>query len=84
MKSITLRLHVEPDGSGNFVAPPELAPGDHDVTLRLVEGGEGAGPEPQQVNEAILEFLALPPVQMEHWPEGFSVRREEIYGDWGR
>lgn len=72
MPVVLAKIRVAPDGSISGQAPRELPPGDYQAPIRLPE------------RKARRRRLDLPSHDCGPWPEGFSVRREEIYGDDGR
>jgi hypothetical protein len=65
-----LTIAVPPDA-----LPPDLSPGEHRVVL-LIE--EQAG---QRKTRPPLNF---PVDSYGSWPDDLSLRREDIYDDWGR
>ncbi len=80
MTVINARINVAADGSISGRAPRDVPPGDHPVAITV--------PEPV-VNERMPDDEAwdesdLPSHDMGPWPEGLSLRREDIYGDDGR
>jgi len=74
-KTFRGKATVGSDGILTMHLAEGLAPGEHDVTLTVVEGGESQPPR--------LPF-DLPMVEVDAWPAGLSLRREDMYGDWGR
>lgn len=78
MNVIRTRVHVAEDGTITGRAPSDLPPGEHDAEIAVA----GAPlPEP-----AAKPFQAddLPRHDLGPWPEGLSLRREDMYGDDGR
>jgi hypothetical protein len=71
MTVVLAKIRVAPDGTISGQAPREVPPGEYQAPIRL--------PEPKR-----REPLDLPLHDCGPWPEGFSVRREEIYEDDGR
>ena len=55
--------------------PETVAPGERRVVVMIDESSSGS--EQQQE-------LDLPLLPVHSWPENLSLRREDIYGDWGR
>ena len=53
--------------------PPEVAPGEHIVQL-TINGSAEAEEKP----------LDIPLIHIDSWPEDLSLRREDMYDDWGR
>jgi hypothetical protein len=74
MGSIRIRIDIAPDGTVTGKAPPAAA-GAHEVEV-------AAAPPP---TDTAKSFMADWPVHdCGPWPEGFSLRREDLYGDDGR
>ena len=71
MTVITTRLIVAPDGS--IQASPAVPPGEHLAQVELNE----TPPAP-------AKWEPLPVFDLGPWPEGLSLRREDMYGDDGR
>jgi hypothetical protein len=69
---VLARIRVAPDGTISGQAPREVPPGEYQAPLRVPKAGQARAP------------LDLPLHDCGPWPEGFSVRREEIYDDDGR
>ena len=74
MKTIKMVATVRPDGTLTAQVPPEVPPGEHRVVL-VVEEPPGTATAPP------LEF---PVDDWGPWPAGLSLRREDLYDDWGR
>ncbi|HEX8221166.1 MAG TPA: hypothetical protein VF914_18390 [Chloroflexia bacterium] len=75
MKVVEVDIVVEADGKIEGQAPPGTEPGKYKATLTLGNGQEPKVPEQQ------LEFLML---DLGPRPEDLSLRREDMYDDWGR
>ncbi len=75
MKVVEVDIVVEEDGKIEGQAPPGTEPGKYKATLSLENEQEPKSAEEQ------LEFLML---DLGPWPEGLSLRREDMYDDWGR
>jgi hypothetical protein len=73
MRTLETVATVTPDGTLTVQVPPDVPPGEHRVVV-VIE-------EQPQVGRRTLD---LPVLSVGHWPEGLSLRREEMYGDWGR
>ncbi len=54
--------------------PPEVSPGEHIVHL-TIDGYED--------NVQVKPF-EIPLIHIDAWPEGLSLRREDMYDEWGR
>lgn len=79
MQSIQTTMQVLPDGTGRLASCAGLAPGEHRVVLTLLDD------EPEPAPElGFDEFLAAVAAELGPWPEGLSLRREDMYGDDGR
>ena len=74
MTAITTRLIVTPDGAISTTTP--LAAGEY--TARLEVPDQPAPPTPP------ADLDDLPTLDLGPWPEGLSLRREDMYGDDGR
>jgi hypothetical protein len=72
MKTIETTIVVDESRQATVQLPADVAPGPHRVVM-VIEGPTTA--------RAPLTFAAH---DVGPWPEGFSIRREEIYGDDGR
>ena len=72
MPVVHARIRIAHDGTISGKAPHEVPPGEYDASLALPER------KPKR------NVLDLPLHDCGPWPEGFTMRREEIYGDDGR
>lgn len=72
MAVVHATIRVARDGSISGRAPREVPPGEYQAPITVPE------PKPKR------RRLDLPLHDCGPWPEGFTVRREEIYGDEGR
>ena len=78
MTEIRTRVMVGPDHRISGTAPPAVPPGEHEVTITV-------GPAlVRQVPGEPFDLDSLPSHDLGPWPEGLSLRRENIYGDDGR
>jgi hypothetical protein len=79
MRSIEATATVTPDGTLTVRVPPEVPPGEHRVVVVIDE----AAPQStsQRLERPPLDF---PVRDYGPWPEGLSLRREDMYGDDGR
>ena len=75
MKTIETTATVSAEGTLTVRVPPDIRPGEHRVVLVIEE--EPAG----EVEAHPFDF---PVDDWGSWPEGLSLRREDMYGDWGR
>lgn len=76
MTVITTRLTVAADGTISTADP--IPPGEHSASIELRER------PPRQLPTLPFDVNALPVRDLGPWPEGLSLRREEMYGDDGR
>jgi hypothetical protein len=78
MAEIRTRVLVGPDHSISGTAPAAVPPGEHEVTINVAPGLIRRGPgEPFDVE-------TLPTHDLGPWPQGLSLRREEMYDEDGR
>ncbi len=75
MRTIETTATVAPDGTLTVQVPPDVPPGQHRVVLVIDE-------QPAQQREK-GEF-DFPVHDVGPWPEGLSLRREDMYDEWGR
>jgi hypothetical protein len=75
MRTIETTVTVGPDGKLVLQLPPDVAPGPHRVVLVLEEQPAPAAARPS---------LDFPVLSVGQWPEGLSLRREDLYDDFGR
>lgn len=78
MNEIRARVLVDDDHRISGVAPPEVPPGEHEVMIVV------ASPLERQPATKPFNIDDLPTHDLGPWPEGLSLRREDIYGDDGR
>ncbi|MGA3399117.1 MAG: hypothetical protein ABSC95_07845 [Acetobacteraceae bacterium] len=78
MNEVRTRVVVSPDHRISGTAPDEVPAGEHDVTITVTDRRvrRPAG-RPLGLND-------LPKHDLGPWPEGLSLRREDMYGDDGR
>lgn len=74
MKTIQTQLTVTEDGQVTLPGRLDVPPGQYDVVLVLEE-------KPEQTKRPPLDF---PVDDLGPWPEGLSLRREDMYDDDGR
>jgi len=75
MKVIETTVYVAPSGVFTVQEKLDLPPGRYRVVVIANETPEPEGPRPP---------LDLPVLDVGPWPEGLSLRREDMYGDDGR
>ena len=73
MKSIETTVLVGPDQTITVPVPSDIPAGPHRVILVIDEAPL-----------APLPPLDLPLLPIKTWPENLSLRREDMYDDWGR
>jgi hypothetical protein len=73
MKTIETTVIVGPDRTITLPVPEDVPLGAHRVVL-VIEDASATPPPP----------LDLPMLPVESWPENLSLRREDMYDDWGR
>jgi hypothetical protein len=78
MAEIRTRVLVGPDHSISGTAPAAVPPGEHEVSIIVAP----AATRPRRGKPFDLE--TLPSHDLGSWPEGLSLRREEIYDEDGR
>jgi len=74
MKRVETTGMVGADGTLTARVPSDISPGEHKIVLEIQE-------EPVAEGERGAEW---PVIHVNRWPAGFSLRREELYDDWGR
>ena len=78
MAEIRARVVVGADHSISGIAPSSVPPGEHEVTITVPPP-----PTRRSRNEA-FDVDALPTHDLGPWPEGLSLRREDLYDEDGR
>ena len=77
MTQIYTRIRVGPDHRITGVAPPDLPPGEHEVTITLVSSSA------QQIPTKKFSVKHLPSHDIP-WDDSVSLHREDLYADNGR
>ncbi len=72
MKTIQTTILVDDEGKATIQLTPDVTPGRHQAVVVIDEPAHSSAP---------MTFSAH---DVGGWPEGFTVRREDIYGDNGR
>ena len=75
MRTIEATATVADDGTLTVRVPSDLPPGKHKVVLVVEDYG------PSRIEQSQLD---LPEFDVGPWPDGLSLRREDMYDDWGR
>ncbi len=78
MAEIRTRVLVGPDRRISGTAPADVPPGEHEATITV------APPPGYQHPSDPFDVDALPSHDLGPWPEGLSLRREDIYDEDGR
>lgn len=73
MNALRTAIHVGPDHRITGIAPPEVPPGEHLVTIPLP-------PRRRMKSFRLADF----PIDHGPWDNTVSLRREDLYGDDGR
>ena len=76
MQTITTRATITEDGHLTARIPVSAKPGEYDVMLIIPDAPEATTP-----NRSLDDF---PVHDSGPWPEGLSLRREDMYDGWGR
>ena len=77
MTEIRTRVLVGPDRRISGTAPAAVPPGEHEITIIFARPIRERPEEPFDVD-------ALPTHDLGPWPEGLSLRREDMYDEDGR
>ena len=75
MSDIRARIRVGADQTITGVAPPQVPPGDHAITITV------ATDLVRQRPHKPFNISKLPVVDLGPWPEGISLRRADLYDD---
>ena len=75
MITIETTATIEPDGKLIIQLPPDIAPGEHHIVLVIDE---------QPFIKPTRPPLDFPVIDVGDWPEGLSLRREDLYDEFGR
>ena len=75
MLTIETNATVSEEGVLTVLVPPGVPPGEHKVVLVIEESPS----TPKELPEIQFSEFDVGP-----WPEGLSLRREDMYGEWGR
>ena len=78
MAEIRARVLVSPDHQISGTAPPVVPPGEHEVIITVLP------PPARQHPNKPFDVDAVPIHDLGPWPEGPSLRREDMYDDDGR
>jgi hypothetical protein len=77
MTQIHTHIRVGPDHRISGVAPPDVPPGEHEVTITLT---------PLPMRQMPMKKFRVKdlPTHDAPWDDSISLRREDMYGDDGR
>lgn len=78
MKRIEKTVSLTPVGALTLELPEDIAPGEHRIILVIEEH------PPESAGVGSKDDFEFPVVHMGPWPEGLSLRREDMYDDDGR
>jgi hypothetical protein len=78
MTEIRARVLVGPDHRISGTAPAGVPPGEHEVTIIVTL------PPTEQRHREPFDVDGLPTHDLGPWPEGLSLRREDLYDEDGR
>lgn len=78
MSDIRARIRVNLDHTISGTAPAEVPPGEHEITISMTPT------PPRRSARKPFDVNALPVVDLGPWPDGISLRREDLYDDDGR
>ena len=79
MLTLTVAARVNENGIVTLQLPPQVSSGYHKMVL-VIEETEF----PEKMNSIHRNALILRPYDVGPLPENFSLRREDLYDDWGR
>jgi hypothetical protein len=77
MSDIRARVRVSADHRITGIAPTAVPPGEHEVTISVTAFTTPTTGKHFDINN-------LPTLDLGPWPDGISLRREDIYDDDGR
>lgn len=75
MRAIETTATVGMDGTLTLQVPTDVKPGEHQVVLVISEHLNAERQRPP---------LNFPVISVGPWPKDLSLRREDMYDDWGR
>lgn len=75
MRTIETTAVVTSEGKLTLQVPPDISPGEHRIVIVLEE---------QPVRKKNRPLLDLPAHDYGTWPANLSLRREDMYDEWGR
>ena len=75
MKTIETTAVVTPEGTVTVQVPPDIRSGEYHVLIVIDE---------QSIVREKRPPLKFPVDRYGPWPEDLTLRREDMYGEWGR
>lgn len=89
MVTVEGKATVTEDGKLTMQMPASVTQGEHRVVLVIEERSTPLSREEKigdtiETVEAESSALGFPAINVDHWPEDFSLRREAMYAEWGR
>lgn len=75
IRTVETTATVAPDGTLTVQVPRDITPGTHKIVLVIDDGS-------REAQESQLG--ALPVISVGAWPPDLSLRREDMYGAFGR
>lgn len=76
---------VSEDGKLTAQVPGGIEPGEHQVVIVVDAQPTDVGPEEKlDYIEEESQALGFPVFHVQFWPPSLSMRREEMYDEWGR
>ncbi len=75
MKTIETIVTIGTDHKLILELPPDIGPGEHRIVVVI---------EDQPPLKPAHPPLDFPVIDVGPWPENLSLRREDMYNDWGR
>jgi hypothetical protein len=75
MRTIETTAVVTNEGNLTLQVPPDILPGEHRVVIVIEE---------QPARKEKRPPLDFPVMSVGAWPENLSLRREDMYDEWGR
>ena len=75
MRAVEAKATITEDGRLTVRVPPDIPPGEHRVKVIFED-------EPATIGSPLGSDFPL--IHVDAWPEDLSLRREDMYDDWGR
>lgn len=75
VKAIETTVTVSADGKAALQVPADVPPGEHRAVLVI---------DAQPIVRPTNPPADFPVIHVESWPADLSLRREDLYDDWGR